>query len=171
MAGVMLFSLTACGKKVKEYDVDSATKLMVDKLKIDEDDIYASDFDDYKGDMKGEGVTAKYEDARIMIMVFDDEDDAKDVFDEAYDQFDDTFDKNDTFKGDYVYAFEKDYGYIVIKGEAPGTDLFGDRFRTGSVYAGIYYSGSMVAYVMPEGMDVSEDDIGKVIETFKFPDV
>jgi len=167
---VMMFSLTACSKKPKEYDKDSITSLLKDELKIDEDEIYVYDSDGENGSPEGTSVTAKYDDARIIVLIYDDADEANEAFNEAYKEFQDQFNLNDRFKGDFLCNNSDDYGYIVINGNESGVNVFGDIFATGSLYGGLYYSGSMITMVRPEGPD-SFSGVNEVIEALGYPNV
>ncbi|MBR2524733.1 MAG: hypothetical protein IKE53_09910 [Clostridiales bacterium] len=166
----MLFSLTACSKSVKEYDKESFLAVLKDDLKIEDDDIYETEVDEHNGVGDGVVVAARHGHAMITVQFCDDAADAKKAFDKDYESFLDTFNKNDQFKGDYIAEQTSNGGYIVIKGSAPETDIFGDRNRTGDVYGGYYCSGSMIMLVMSQSAD-DFDDVGEIISALGLPNV
>lgn len=170
---VMLFSMTACTKRVKEYDYDSFNSFLEEDLGIDEEDIYSYE-DLYSPDsasVTADIVTAKYGDARINAMFFNDPDDARDQFISVYDEFTDTFDQGESFEGKCEYKNADDFGYIVINGTDIGTGAFGERYSAGDVYVAVYYTGSMLIVIMPEDLDSDLSDIGSVIDALGYPDV
>lgn len=172
MAFAMLLSLTSCGK-VKEYDVDGITSVLEDKLGIEEDHIYISEIEG-SGDIPGgTSISAQYEDARINVLIADDADKLKDLFEGYYDDLTGTLDDGD-FDGSYKNALTDNFGYVVVKGEQAGSTL-GSRFATGSIYAGLYYTGSMFVMIIPESLGDSDDgmtdNVGVVIDAFGFPNV
>ena len=166
----MLFSLTACTKSVKEYDKESFLAVIKDDLKIDDENIYESEVDETNGIGDGVVVAARYEGALVTAQFCDDASDAKRTFDADYESFLDTFNKNDQFKGDYDANQTEDGGYIVVKGSAPETAIFGERNRTGNVYAGYYCSGSMIMLVVSQSED-DFDEIDQIISALGLPNV
>ena len=173
MAVSMLFSMTACTSGVKEYDEDSFKKVLEDDLKIDEDDIIIAKSDSSNGSPDAMIITAVNGCARVIAYFCDDEDDAKDYFENEYEEFENSF-KTKSFKGNYSYLKTDSYGYIVLNGHDSGTTIFGDLHRTGPIYAGVYYKGSMLVYIMPEGIQKegkADDDLSELIDAFGFPNV
>ena len=173
MAGVMMLSLAACSAPVKEYDEDSFTSVLKNDLKIDEDDINsAENHQKDTGYPDSTVVTAHYGKAVIMASFCKNADDAASAFGDAYDEFRDTFDTNNTFKGNSESVSSDGYGYIVVNGADSGTTVFGSLHRTGPIYAGIYYTGSMFVMIMPDGIQENggaDDDVKALIDAFGFP--
>lgn len=170
MTVVMLMSFTACSAfKVKEYDKDSFTDVLTGSLGISQDDIATAENDGNNGYPKATVVTAATDGARVLAYFCDDAEDARSNFKKTYDSFKGSF-NSDKFKGSSINMSTDSAGYIVLKGDNPGTSIFGDRYRTGSIYAGIYYSGSMIVTVMPD-KDNADDGVKKVIDALGFPNV
>ena len=170
MAIVLLLSFTACSKGMKAYDKDALISLLQDKLSISEGDILVTETDGSTGTPAATVITAKYNNARINVSICKDAKDAAAQFKKSYDEFQNNFNKSSRFKGKYISLNEPDSGYIVINGDSPETSVFGDRFRTGSVYGGLYFTGSQIIIIIPEGME-SSDDVGKIIDALGYPNV
>ena len=167
----MLFSLTSCSRKLKEYDEETLTGILVNKLNIDEDDIYSVRNPEGQNDAPaGTVVTAVYNDARINVLFCDSADSAYDYFQREYDEFSDTFNQNGQFDGTLESECDKGNGYIIVNGEDIGSTLFGDRFATGSFHAGFYYTGSTIIVVLPEDFG-NTDDVSTIISVLGYPDV
>lgn len=167
----MLFSLTACSSGVKEYNKDSLMDVLKSELKLDDDEIFVHESeDDATSRYEGTVVTARYEDARINAVFLNDAEDAADAFEEYYDDFDDNFNSHDQFNGDYAIHSADGSGYIVINGKDSEVHFFGDRYANGPLHAGLYYSGSMIVFILPENDDGMED-VGKIISALGFKDV
>ena len=166
IVSVMMFAAVSC-EKIAEYDEDSVINVLEEKLDIPEEDIFVSEFED--PEFSGTYITARYNDARVIAMIFEDEEAANEMFSEEYDFFLASFNPADQFNGDAKCQRESDHGFIVVNGENIGTNIFGDRFKTGEVFAGIYYSGSTVIVVMPEGAGGVAEDVDAVIRAFGFP--
>ena len=170
MSLILLLSFTACSKGVKEYDKDSMVSLLQNKLSISESDIYVAETDGTTGTPAATVITSKYNDARISVSICKDAKDAADYFKKAYDAFTAEFNKDSKFSGSSISMSGSGSGYIVIKGEMPGTSVFGDINRTGNTYCGLYYAGSEIVLVMSEaGKGI--DDVGKIIDALGYPNV
>lgn len=164
MSLVMLFSLAGCKTKVKEYDKDSLVSALESELNIDEDDMYISRSEsDVSGHPSADCVTASYKDARINAFFCDNATSAKEVFAAYYTEFENTFNQDGQFKGTYAADKTDDYGYIVINGDMSGVSIFGDRYRAGSLHAGLYHNGSMLIMIIPSNPD-GIDNAGEIIE-------
>lgn len=172
VAVVMLFTSSCAASKeeiIKEYDEDSLVKFLEEELDIDEDDIYIIDSEDAQISVPdGVNITCRYDRARLNAYIFDDEDDARDMFEDYYDQFEETFNVNDQFEGDYDEEFEDDYGYITLEGDNAGATIFGDMYVYGGICGGIYYRGHMVIVICPEGPD-SRHDVEDLVAAFGYP--
>ena len=165
IVSVMMFAAVSC-EKIAEYDEDSVINVLEEKLDIPEEDIYVSEGE--YSEFSGTYITARYNDARVIAMIFEDEEAANETFSEAYSSFEEGFDPSGQFNGDYKCQSETDHGYIVVNGENIGRNIFGDRFMTGEIYAGFYYSGSTIIVIMPEGEEAAED-VDAAIRAFGFP--
>lgn len=170
MASVMLFLFTGCGKKIKCYDEKEINKILEDKLDIDDDDIHSAELERGQAPADCVNITTRYNDVRINVVLFEDADDAQEIFEARYKIFEDTFDQQGIFEGNYDNAYEDNWGYVVINGEDMTCGIFGDIFYSGPIYAGIYYTDTMMVTVTPDpGCDIDEDDINDVLEAFGFP--
>lgn len=173
VSAVMLLTSSCAAKKeeelIKEYDEDTLVGFLEEELDIDEDDIYITDSEDAEIRVPdGVNITCPYGRARLNAFIFEDEDDARNVFEDYYDMFEDTFNVNDQFEGDYDEEFEDDYGYITLEGDNAGTTIFGDRYMYGGICGGIYYAGHMVILIYPEGPD-ARHDVEDLIDAFGYP--
>ncbi|SCW64538.1 hypothetical protein SAMN02910456_02337 [Ruminococcaceae bacterium YRB3002] len=170
LIAAMSLSLAACGG-VKEYNKDSFVSVLKNDLKIADDQIYEAENDGTQNNFPvATIVTAKYNESRINAYFCQDASKAKAYFDERFQHFQDTFDKNNQFKGSSVTGSTDNSGYIVIKGDMPGTDLFGALYQAGSVYGGLYYSGNMIIMVLSDNTD-GYDDVEAFIKAMGLPNV
>lgn len=101
-------------------------------------------------------------------IVFDDEADAHAYFEDIYSRFNKGFNE-DKFEGEYEAVYEENYGYIVMDGINPGTNIFGDiNAVDNEFYCGIYYSGNVfIRVVMTPGVDC--DDVEAMLQDLGLP--
>ena len=189
LAFAMAFSLIGCGKakdiddedEKEEVEEETSGNGMEDLIKdfpgtaserlgISEDDINEYDPSEMHNDHAFEGayyVCAGSDMPAIECAVYDDPDEARETFEEYYSNFNEQFNE-DNFDGDYECFFEDDQGYIVIDGSNSGTRIFGDRFATGDVYAGVYFEDNTVIVIMPRN-DVDNSTVEDVISDLGLP--
>ena len=189
LAFAMAFSLIGCGKakdiddedEKEEVEEETSGNGMEDLIKdfpgtaserlgISEDDINEYDPSEMHNDHAFEGayyVCGGSDMPAIECAVYDDPDEARETFEEYYSNFNEQFNE-DNFDGDYECFFEDDQGYIIIDGSNSGTRIFGDRFATGDVYAGVFYEDNTVIVIMPRN-DVDNSTVEDVISDLGLP--
>ncbi len=186
----MAFSLIGCGKAREKADEDDETEvdeeasvdgmkdlirdfpgIASERLGISESYINEYDPSEMNNEHAFEGVyyiCGGNDMPRIECAVYDDPDEAREVFEEYYTTFNEQF-REENFHGEYLCFYEDIRGYIVINGSDSGTHIFGDRYASGSeVYAGVYYEDNAVILIMPRN-DVDNSTVEDVISDLGLP--
>jgi len=158
LATSVVLPLAACGKKIEPVKAKDFKKALEESLDIDDDEYY--DWDDEDDE------NIWYSDSNIVIdfYIYEDEDDAYDLFEDLYDEYQDMMDDKD-FSGKSKAVFTDTYGYITLNGEADTKHWLDD-----DIYGGIYYAGDMVAYIYTTSTkDAKKETIDDLLGELGFP--
>ena len=156
----MMIAVSSCGSQLTEYDRSSLTDLLENELNIPGDQITLS----------GNDLSADYNDVMIRATFFDDAEDAHEYFGDLFYDFALKFNNKEMFRGEFKSDSSADSGYVVLRGEDSEAEIFGPEYRMGPVYAGLYYSGSMVMTIIP-GNEEAFEDTAAVIDKLGYPNV
>ncbi|MCQ2528348.1 MAG: hypothetical protein MJ108_04430 [Saccharofermentans sp.] len=162
LIGAMMMSFAGCAS-VKARDKKEVKDILKEKLELKKDkDFKNRSYDDYDY-FYGESGKAYF-----SIYIYDDEDDAADVFDDLYDSYEDDL-EDDVFDGKIKLKSSDTSGYVTFKGECTDDDaecFLEDEYY----YGGVYYADNMVIRVSAsKDKDNARDDVNAFLKAFGLP--
>lgn len=141
---------------------------LINMLGISSEDITITDGSSLSYNaFEGEYLWVSHDGTAIQCVVYDDTEEAVGAFEEFYNKFLENFDLLG-FDGEYVYVRNEDYGFVVVNGSNPGTNIFGDRNVSGNeFYYGMYLYDNEVITIF--NMESNIEGTSEVIRLLGLP--